>query len=390
MNTTQRVEILSLSQHEWNLPYWTSRQFLTHELSRYARVVYGTRRTYVRRFFAVEHWVQRLARPPYPAPPNLTVVPPPLRFPQIYGHKRIDSFLARRWVALLNRSLSHAPGVRRVAYVWEPDLVQYVPELDVESVVYHPYDKFTEMGPNPGVVRERERRLCSMAKAVITPHRRVAESLGHPNSHVINNGVFLPAFSGVSEHEMPATMSHLSGPRIGYVGTLNDKIDFEILHAVFRKRTDWNLIIVGPAGRGAWRQSSGYRGCKELGNVHFLPAVPINRIAGIMAAFNVGIIPYKLSGWAGFSESPLKLYQYWASRIPVIATPLPNMKTRPGFLSIARDPEAWEVAIAWELKHDSETVRARRRALAEENSWTEIAKKVYQIILRTLEPETPR
>jgi hypothetical protein len=94
----------------------------------------------------------------------------------------------------------------------------------------------------------------------------------------------------------------------------------------------------------------------------------------------VGMMPYDLSGWAGYCESPLKMYQYWAARVPIVSAPLPNLADEPGILSLAATPDQWIQRIEWELTHDSDLLRARRYAKALDNTWSSRADRVAAII----------
>ena len=46
---------------------------------------------------------------------------------------------------------------------------------------------------------------------------------------------------------MPAELRALSGPVIGYVGNLSDRIDLDLLDDLVRARPDWQFVFVGSA-----------------------------------------------------------------------------------------------------------------------------------------------
>jgi glycosyltransferase involved in cell wall biosynthesis len=366
---------LSLSTSPWTYPYWTSRQFLMHELAQLVDVAYATARHEWRSL--VKNRLTSIVDPaPFPAPPRLRLLRP--RWPRVYRYTGLDKLCNRGYLRRLQRQLDS--GKTRIVYVWEPEFAETVGHLSCDAVIYHPYDMFRHFWDASKDVVEQETELCRLADAVVTPHSRIAEALGHPNSHVINNGVFLPAFPHFSTVTPDGDIANLMRPVIGYVGTINQKVDFELLSDVFSRRPEWQLVLVGIGGAGAWKETPAYQALRALRNVHLLPPVPIDRVASVIAGFDVGIIPYSLTGWARFSESPLKLYQYWAMGVPVVSSALPTLESKPGVLEVCGTSEEWTAAIERQLAVSKHDARAELRKMAESHSWASKARQVVEVV----------
>lgn len=371
------ITILSLSTSAWAYPYWTSRQFLMYELARRTRVVYATQRPDLRDFLHPGSRGDKRQRPPFDAPPGMVVAR--TKWPRTYRFRLLDAAFSSAYRRRLQAHLDSRDG-QRVVYAWNPSFVDTVRRLSYDTLVYHPYDMFRHFVDSPDEVVEQESAICDLADAVITPHQKVADALGHPNTHVMNNGVFLPAFPDFRDLQPFEGLREIGRPLIGYVGAINDKIDFALLLDVFSTQTDWNLAFVGFSGPGKWKSSPAFQRISKLSNVHFLDGVPIDQVARAMAGFDVGIVPYSLSGWAGFSESPLKMYQYWAVGVPVLSTPLPNLQPDREALAIGRTPDEWSAAISELLRLRNEAVRARLREKAVAHSWAAKADKVLGLL----------
>lgn len=369
--------ILSLSNDSWDTPYWTSRQFLTYCLSKHARVLYATDRPEIRSLRSHRREVD-LGSAPFAPPPGLEVLR--ASWPRTYRLRRLDGLMHGLHAKELQGRLRRARPARRILYVWHPSHVTTVERLEYDLLVYHPFDMFRHFDGSSDAVAMAEARLCELADAVVTPHQKVAEALGHPQSHVVHNGVFLPAFPDFRSLPTPPQMHHVARPVIGYLGAINDKIDFELMADIARARPDWQFVMVGPRGGGRWRDSNAFRAFSGRSNSIFLPGVPIDRVAPIMASFDVGLIPYRLEGWARFSESPLKLYQYWAMGVPVAVSPLPNLGSEPGSLEVGEAAQDWVEGIERLLQARSETSRWALRQRALEHSWEERAARVMEII----------
>lgn len=370
------ISILSLSSSSWSYPYWTSRQFLMYELAGSASVIYATGRQDLRGSLLARRENAHSGGPPFSPPPTLEVLSP--LWPRIYRYPWLDYQLLRAYVRRLQKRLDG--GRKRVVYGWHPRFVETIRALSYDILIYHPYDMFRHFVNSSDELVRQEDELCALADAVVTPHARIADALGHPNTHVIANGLFLPAFPDPGTVRVSEKLAGIGRPIIGNLGVINDKIDFELLRDVFARREDWQLVFVGFEGSGNWKASAGYRDIRALRNVHFLEGVPIDKVAPVIAGFDVGIIPYGLSGWAKFIESPLKLYQYWAMGVPVVSSALPALESKPGTLEVCVTPEDWQAGIEKQLAcRGAETAAALRR-LAEGHDWAPKARQVIGII----------
>lgn len=384
-NNNDNLVIVSISNVPWNYPYWTSRQFLMYELSKHVPVLFATDRTYIRQFAMISFWNEYLFNkpvPPFEPPKGLTLCKASHFFPKVFRYPAFDKYLAKKFGELMKRKCSKLSSGKVIAYLWAPHLFDCLSGLNPDKIIYHPYDKF-DLQVNPDdrkAVLEAEQKILRVANAVITPHSRIAKSLDHQEIHIVHNGVFMPAFLNFKKHQLYDSIASIPKPRIGYIGIINSKVDFELIFNIAQSKPDWSIVLLGPVKTGIWQKKQRLREIKKLPNVSFLPAVPFNEIPVYMSHIDIGIMPYRLSTWAGYCESPLKLYQYWAAGLPVVSSPLPNISHQPGSLSVATETDEWIKAIQWEISHDSNKLKQRRRQIALENSWSRRANEVVKII----------
>ena len=93
---------------------------------------------------------------------------------------------------------------------------------------------------------------------------------------------------------------------------------------------DVSFVFVGPTKP----HLIDLRPLAALPNVHFLPACAHGDAPAIYAGFDVGLIPYRINPYTE-GLSPLKLYEYLAMGVPVVATPLPYILREQAQLRIA-------------------------------------------------------
>lgn len=150
---------------------------------------------------------------------------------------------------------------------------------------------------------------------------------------------------------------------------------------------DVHLVV---AGDGPVRLELEHR-AGELGldgRVHWLGQVPHGRIPLVLAGCDVALAPYPAS--PEFSFSPLKLYEYLAAGIPVVASSIGQIQQaldggRWGSLVTSGDPAALAAGIAEVLRAPAEAQaraeRARTYALAE-YGWSNRAQQVLTAVSR--------
>jgi len=109
-----------------------------------------------------------------------------------------------------------------------------------------------------------------------------------------------------------------AAPRLGYVGFITERTDIGLLECIARSRPDWHLVLAG-AVHGILPES--IQALVSLPNVEYLGHVVYDELPGLMASFDVCLIPHKDTPLSR-SMSPLKFFQYLGSGRPIVSTPV--------------------------------------------------------------------
>jgi glycosyltransferase involved in cell wall biosynthesis len=267
-------------------------------------------------------------------------------------------------------------AARKLDMRW-PILWAYVPQAEVlldalapELVVYHCVD---DIAAQPGIdaagFRACEARFAKRADLVLASAPALAERLQTISDHVLYApNVADTELFATALHEGPLDpgMAELPTPRIVFTGAVvTTKLDIGLLVELARARPRWSFALVGPVGPGDPRADVSALAAEP--NIHLLGRRPYEQLPSVLRAADAGIIPYARNELTN-SIFPMKVYEYLAAGLPVVATPLPALAK---IEEIATAPDADGIAALLDeaLAHDSTERRVQRSRTAQAHSW---------------------
>ncbi|MEX2250482.1 MAG: glycosyltransferase [Acidimicrobiia bacterium] len=185
------------------------------------------------------------------------------------------------------------------------------------------YDANEHGMPVERTVKHHHRPLVEEADVVLVSNPILLERhrFERPDLILIENGVDLDRFSVGG----PVAESIPEGTIIGFHGAVAPWFDFDLVSSIADLRPELTFVMVGPVDPEVEERA---RTLGELANVRFLPAQPSVRIAEFVRGFSVGILPFVIDEMTE-AVTPLKMYEYLACGVPVVATPLPACVQHP-------------------------------------------------------------
>ncbi len=192
------------------------------------------------------------------------------------------------------------------------------------------------------------RRLLGAADLTVCPSELtecVAREKGAKRTLRLGNGVDAGFFS--RGRTKPAEYRDLRGAVAVYLGAWDNRVDSSLLLSVARRMPDVNFVIVGDVC------VSGVRRAGKLKNLHLIGPRPYEVVPAYLQHADVGLLPFDVSGQPDLvlSTDPLKLYQYLASGLGVVATPVPAAAAIPaGVVISSQRAEDFELAIRRQLE----------------------------------------
>jgi glycosyltransferase involved in cell wall biosynthesis len=312
----------------------------------------------------------------HPSAPQPGVAPP-----QFIVEPRVLPWHDNRVVSSLNRmSLKRdvAATVRRarvrefVLVTGNPVSAGLVGECGERASIYFCMDDFLLLpGTSPEMIAPLEQDLLRRVDAVVATAQLLVEKKVPSSgiSYHLPQGVNYQHFA--EARPAPAELQQLPRPIVGFAGGVGPAVDTGTLHALSRAIPTASIVLIGPVSLP--RESLRAR------NIHVMGPRAYQDLPAYVQAFDVGIIPYVDNEWTRTVDS-LKLLEYLAAGIPVVATPLPEMHKYADAISLAAPGDPFVRAVTANLQGTGSARGAMARAYASRHSWERRAERFLEIV----------
>jgi glycosyltransferase involved in cell wall biosynthesis len=358
---------------DWDTELWTNQQHLMSRLARENRVLFveslGLRQPQLagRDLTRIARRLRSGLAPPR-ATDGLHVLSPLVLPLHRYGAVRA---LNRRLLRAQVRRAARGLGLRRpILWAYVPQAEVLIEALDPELVVYHCVDDIAaQEGVDTASFRAAERRFAARADLVLASAPALAARMRELSGNVLYapNVADTELFARALAQGSPdPAVAALPRPRIVFTGAIvAKKLDVPLLAALARARPGWSFALVGPIGMGD--PGTDVSALQAEPNIHLLGTRTYAQLPNVLGAADAGLIPYARNA---LTESifPMKVYEYLAAGLPVVATPLPSLRD---VAEVATAPDAEGIAHLLEeaIAADGPARRAERSRAAEAHSW---------------------
>jgi teichuronic acid biosynthesis glycosyltransferase TuaH len=322
--------------------------------------------------------------------PNLSVIIPPILLPVNFLPENRLFRAALKFNELLIRTklknILKSCKIRDYIFINSfnfhyPTLTEgLTPKLSV----YHCLDPMVlPFNRRHGVVSEDI--LVKRSDVVICSSKQLYEEKKkqNPHSYFVANAADLGHSSKALNPDLPVypAIAALKKPVIGYLGSIERRMDYDLLKKVILANPGKNFAFVGPVSREFvpdWFFTAG--------NVHFPGSIDYEDMPAVIKGFDVALIPFKKDEVSS-SIFPLKLFEYLGAGKPVVAIDFnPDLKefTR-GTVTFCENPESFSEAVNDALQTDNAEKRKNRVTIAAENTWENRIETIADIIHYHLE-----
>ncbi|OOQ57576.1 glycosyltransferase [Mucilaginibacter pedocola] len=247
-----------------------------------------------------------------------------------------------------------------------------------KTFIYHCYDEVK--GAHPWLSKhgvKLEQKLMKMVDAVIVTSKGLFKSKCDETQrcYVVNNAVKASLFrQGFNPDVTPGNKV------VGYVGSVDGRLDYDILQYLFTQMPDATFTFVGRIV-----SERGEAILKKYKNVKLEGAKAPELLPGYSKTFSVGIIPFIKDDFTR-GIYPMKINEYLAAGLPVISTDFSDLSDFEDVIKIADNKEDFLKHLTEEINTDTTAKRESRLAIAEGNTWGKRAEELSEVI-ETVERE---
>ena len=262
-----------------------------------------------------------------------------------------------------------------VLWFYDPMAVTaFAGQLEERLIVYDCMDELAQFKGAPPELLNREKQLLKVADVVFCGGRKMREKRLplNANCHFYGTGVDIAHFGKARTAELPIApeLAGMKGPILGYFGVVDERIDYDLLAKLAEARSDWHVVVVGPAAKVDPNEFP------RRENLHFIGGRPYDQLPALTKAFSVCLMPFAINAATEYIN-PTKALEYMAAGKPVVSTAINEVKTN--FSSVARVASTHQEFITACIREAESPSAGRVKAglrLAAENTWEAICARM--------------
>jgi len=291
----------------------------------------------------------------------------------------LNDYLILLWLHLL---LKLTCIKRPVLLYYEPRFSSLIKKLNELLVIYDCIDDKLAFSSVPKWMKIYLDNLIDNAHLIFVTssnlYRKIAEKR-KDNVYMIGNGVDPALFKkAMMDIAIPKDVKEVKKPIVGYVGTIDDWLDFSLVRAFAKAYPGISFVFLGPVIPKVKKEIKILR---KFHNIFIIGEKPHKMLPNYLKAFDVCIIPFKINELT-ISVNPVKFYEYLASGKNVVSTALPEIERYKEILYMARDEREFIDNIGLALSTAPDTDKFSR--VVDEHRWDRKAGEMAKLILKYL------
>ncbi|SFD11761.1 Glycosyltransferase involved in cell wall bisynthesis [Spirosoma endophyticum] len=224
---------------------------------------------------------------------------------------------------LVNQLIDQQQLTNYITWYYTPMAFPFTDHLRPSLVLYDCMDELSAfLGASPQLI-EQEQRLLNRADVVFTGGYSLyeAKQKRHPNVYAFPSCIDYDHFAQArlcpsgAGYDDPADQVAIQGPRIGYSGVVDERLDLALLNELAKQQPDWQFILLGPIVK------IDPATLPKGPNLHFLGMKNYKELPAYFSHWDVAMMPFAINEATRFI-SPTKTPEYLAAGLPVVSTPI--------------------------------------------------------------------
>lgn len=253
-------------------------------------------------------------------------------------------------------------------WYYTPMALPFTRTLAAGVVVYDCMDELSLFKGAPPALRGLEIELLERADLVFTGGVSLyeAKKSQHPSVHAFPSSVDKSHFQQARRGTLapPPDQAGIPGPRAGFFGVIDERLDIELLGRVAELRPTYHFVLIGPVVK------IDPATLPSAANLHYLGRKRYEELPAYLAGWDVAMLPFARNDATRFI-SPTKTPEYLAAGCPVVSTSIADVVRPYGVQDLARiadDPQDFAEAVDAALADGPDRL-ARADAFLANLSW---------------------
>jgi glycosyltransferase involved in cell wall biosynthesis len=269
-----------------------------------------------------------------------------------------------------------------VQWFYDPMAIRgFAGQLNEQLIVYDCMDELSLFRGAPPELVHRERELLAVADLVFAGGPKIwrAKREVNPNCFCYGCGVDAEHFGRARDRErrLPDELADLPHPIFGYIGVVDERIDYDLL-AHLAASTKGSVVMIGP-----WTKVDP-ASFPRSNNLHWLGGRDYSNLPSYAKGFDVCIMPFARNEATRFIN-PTKALEYMATGRPIVSTPVEDVVAQfSKVITIAEDASRFAEACARAAVQPQWGQIDRGLVLAARNSWDSIVTRLDRHIVEAL------
>lgn len=270
-----------------------------------------------------------------------------------------------------------------ISWYYTPMAMQFTDHLRPRLTVYDCMDELSAFKGASAQLLLEEKRLLEQADVVFTGGYSLYEAKLSRHENVF-------AFPSCIDYEHfeqarkplpdPEDQQHIAGMRIGYSGVIDERLDLDLLSDVARRLSDWQFIMVGPVVK------IDPATLPQGDNIHYLGMKAYAELPAYFSNWDAAMMPFAINEATRYI-SPTKTPEYLAAGLPVVSTPIRDVKRTYGGwdqVLITDSASVIETSLNQMVQYSSASDRTALDAFLREQSWEKTWQQMQKLLVGQL------
>jgi beta-glucosidase/6-phospho-beta-glucosidase/beta-galactosidase len=252
------------------------------------------------------------------------------------------------------------------------------------GVVYDCMDELSQFTGAPKALVNNEARLIEHADVVFTGGYNLGEKKKkqHDNVHIFGCGVEFSHFNKAQDPNtsIPPDIDFMPRPILGWMGVVDERVDYAMVGEMARMRPDWSFAMVGPVVKVDPNL------LPHSPNLFWLGGRDYQQLPSYCAAFDVNMMCFALNKATEFIN-PTKGLEYMATGKPIVGTRVKDVVNQwSDIVHLANGAEEFVRAAQKCLEQQGDVNERVQRGLelARQCSWESTVQKMQDLITQAI------